>query len=122
MLTPAAEFDADLFATKVIAMLVAMLVVAVLLTTFVRRMPSVTSRVGAALLVLYLVPVVQDSVYVLAILAATALVLCRAKLSMVAGWRATSSCFAAASPRGDAPTLRSASRGKAAAKRRRGSR
>jgi len=82
LLTPAPGFDADLFATKVIGIGAAMLAVAVVLTAFVQSMPDRSVRIGMALVVLCLAPLLQDGVYVLATLAASALLLARERIAV----------------------------------------
>ncbi|HZN38425.1 MAG TPA: hypothetical protein VFD82_06455 [Planctomycetota bacterium] len=90
LLTPAPGFDADLFATKMIGIGTAMLAIAVVLAAFVQSLPDGAARLGAALLALLFAPVLQDAVYVVAILAASGLLLARERIS-VAG-----ACLAAA--------------------------
>jgi hypothetical protein len=82
-------FQADLFATKVAAVCAAALAMALVLTAFVRLMPSRAGRIGAALLVLYLMPMLWDGQHLAAIVAGTALVLHRGGSS----WRDLAVCL-----------------------------
>lgn len=77
LLRPALGFEADLFGTKVFAASAVALGMALVLTAFLRQLPTVTERLLAALLVIYLVPMIPEGHLLLTIVAGAARVVYR---------------------------------------------
>ncbi|HZN37325.1 MAG TPA: hypothetical protein VFD82_00905 [Planctomycetota bacterium] len=78
LLSPPLGFEPDLFITKVIAALAVSLAMALVMTSFLRQMPSTWERLLAAVVLLYLAPTIPEGPFLLSIIAGTSLVLYRA--------------------------------------------
>ena len=70
--------ESDLFTTKVSAVLIVWLGIALVLTSFLRQLPSTAERCLAAVVVLYVAPLMPDAQFPMTLVAGTSLVLYRA--------------------------------------------